>query len=114
SFTLIWFIATKILAGLLAEEKDMDNGFSLLVALENNLNVPDRELFMRRLHAEKANLYITADQLEPVSEWIRTCGLKHTDQVPSMYREYYIFARALIHVGQVEETIVLCNNIHRM
>lgn len=110
----IRFFAASSLACLRMMKGEQDQAEALMDRIKDDMDTPDQELFLRRWHAEKAYMCIHAGLPEGVQAWLDTCGLKHTDVVPSAYREYYVLARALIEVGRTSEALILVERLLRM
>lgn len=114
-YARIWYYATVTLARLRLIKGESENAFSMMEKVNDRLeHTPDRELFVKSLHAEAAYLSIFAGKIEQVTAWLHSSGLKHTDIVPYSYRDYYILARALIEIGQTSEAIGLLERLHQM
>jgi LuxR family maltose regulon positive regulatory protein len=90
------------------------HAFALLEQVKGKLDTPEKQLFLRRLDAEKANLSIYRGMTDEVIEWMQVCGLKHTDSIPLRFREYYILARALTEVGQTAQALRLLERLFQL
>jgi LuxR family transcriptional regulator, maltose regulon positive regulatory protein len=108
------FFATEALAKCRLMRGETADAFAMMADVHDRLDTLDRDLFLRRLHAETAYMAVYADQTERVTEWLQACGLKSTDRVGPAYREYYILARALAEVGRTGEALELIDRIERM
>lgn len=113
-FTRIWFRATLNLALLSLRKGEIKQASALVAPVEHRLNTPEKKLFVKRLAAEKAYLAIHSGMREEVDVWLETCDMKYTDPIPLRYREYYILARALIEVGQIEQAIHLLERLFQL
>lgn len=110
-YTRIWFFSTVSLARVQLIKGETEKAFTLLEQIEDQFNTSEKDLFMRRLEAEKAYFSILVGSTDQVEAWVRSCGLKHSDHVSPSCREYYILARALIEVGKTSEALILLEKI---
>ncbi|MGE5702291.1 MAG: LuxR C-terminal-related transcriptional regulator [Clostridia bacterium] len=113
-FLRIYFRATIKLAFMSLMKGDNEHAFALLEQVEEKLDTPEKQLFVRRLAAEKANLSIHGGLIDEVIAWVESCGFKHTDPIPLRYREYYILARALMEIGQTEHALHLLERLFQL
>lgn len=113
-YTRIWFFSTVTLAQIQLIMGETEKAFTLMDQIEDQFDTLEKDLFMRRLEAEKVYFSILVGLTDQVEAWIGSCGLKHSDRVPPSYREYYILARALTEVGQTSEALILLEEILRL
>lgn len=111
-YTRIRFYATTRLAFYYFMKGQTTYAFSLLDQVKDKLDTPDKHLFQLRLDAERAYLSVYSGRTDGVLEWVESCGLKYTDDVPSRYREYYILARAYMEIGQIDEALQLLEKLY--
>jgi LuxR family maltose regulon positive regulatory protein len=114
TYTRIRFRATVELAFMNLMNGEDKHAFALLEQVKGKLDTPEKQLFLRRLDAEKANLSIYRGMTDEVIEWMQVCGLKHTDSIPLRFREYYILARALTEVGQTAQALRLLERLFQL
>ncbi|NIK78514.1 LuxR family maltose regulon positive regulatory protein [Paenibacillus castaneae] len=87
----------------------------LLARLTLQIDSPDYELFMLGIEAEQACLSLQQGSLQAALDWMRRCGLAHTDEI-SLIRmaEYLSLARVLAACARIEEALYLLEQMYRI
>ncbi len=92
-----------------------DRAFELLDQVKLKINSPDYFVFMKKIETHKTYLSLMQGSSERAAEWLKACGLQHTDAIP-LYRlsEYLCLARALAASGQFAEADYLLEQMNRL
>ncbi len=113
-YARIQFLACNLLVHVQLAKGKPEAALAILEQARDRLNTPEKELFMRKLDVIRSYVCVRAGRSEEVADWIRSCGMKPTDAVPSLYRDYYLYARALIEVGRASEAMPLLDRLLRL
>lgn len=113
-YARIRHLAGALLANIQLAKGDPDAAFVILEQARDRLNSPEKDLFMRWLGVTKSYICIRAGLTDEVADWLGSCGMKHTDAVPSSYWDYYLFARALVEAGRTSEALPLLDRLLRL
>lgn len=92
-----------------------DQAFELLDQVKTKIDSPDYFVFMKKIETQKTCLSLLQGSADRAADWLKTCGLKHTDEIP-LYRlsEYLCLARALAACGQSAEANLLLEYLYRL
>ncbi|KRE55879.1 LuxR C-terminal-related transcriptional regulator [Paenibacillus sp. Soil750] len=85
----------------------------LLVQVKAKIDSPDYDLFIAKVEAEQAYLYLRQGALQGALDWLRGCGLEHADEVAmSDLAEYLVLSRVLAASGRLEEALYLLERLY--
>ncbi|WP_282940439.1 LuxR C-terminal-related transcriptional regulator [Paenibacillus sp. RC67] len=85
----------------------------LLQKLKSQIDSPDYDLFMLKVDAEQSYLSLRQGSLEYSLDWLRRCGLSHTDEVSlSRLAEHLVLARVLTVCWRMEDALYLLERMY--
>lgn len=92
---------------------NQNRAVELLSDLKSQLDTPDYQLFLLKIEAEQACLALRQGATEAALDWLRRCGLAHTDDVPLQHvLEYLAFARVLAASGASDEALDVLSRLN--
>lgn len=100
--------AARIKQGLAKSERAKE----LLDQSKLMIDSPDYELFMRKIEAEQAWLFVQQGDIEYGKNWLRRCAMAYTDEV-SLDRvfEHLALAKVMAACGRTEEALTLSEKL---
>ncbi|MGO0059512.1 LuxR C-terminal-related transcriptional regulator [Brevibacillus fluminis] len=112
-YSLLIVIATTFAAQIYQAQGNLTKAVELLEGVKSRIHSADRNIFMRKIEAEKAYLSLLDGSFD--ESWLQTCGIKHTDTIPLGFeKEYLVLARALMACGKMEEALQLLARLYRL
>jgi LuxR family maltose regulon positive regulatory protein len=90
-----------------------DRASELLEQLKSQIDSPDHELFMLKIEAEQACLFLQQGSFQCALDWLERCGLAHTDEVSlNRMAEHLSLARVLAECERMEEALYLLGRLY--
>lgn len=87
----------------------------LLVQLRARVDSPDYDLYMRRIEAEEACLFVRQGDLRRAEQWLARCGMSHADEVSlGSVMEQLSLARVLAACGRGAEALDLAERLYAL
>ncbi|SFB50620.1 LuxR family transcriptional regulator, maltose regulon positive regulatory protein [Cohnella sp. OV330] len=87
----------------------------LLLQLRARVDSPDYDLYMRRIEAEEACLFVRQGDLRRAAEWLARCGMSPADEVSAgSVAEQLALARVLAACGRGAEALDLAERLYAL